>query len=117
LVGLKEGKIEQIFHGCRGQRLILFKGERGKAMPGLRCDDDARTTPGNDIAELFQHERRAIQIDFEDRCRRRLRWRDACRMDQPCDGAQARGRFDERMHGLARGRVDRGDAHIVSGVA
>ena len=38
-------------------------------------------------------------------------------MDQPGDVAQTRGRLDERMHGLARGRVDRRDAHLVSGVA
>ena len=69
LVGLKEGKTEQLFHGRRGQRLVLFDGERRKAMPGLRRDDDASATAGDDIAELFQHERRAIQIDFEDRRR------------------------------------------------
>ena len=38
-------------------------------------------------------------------------------MDQPCYVAQSRGRLDERMHGLARGHVDRRDAHFVSGVA
>ena len=37
-------------------------------------------------------------------------------MDQPGDLAQTRGRLDERMHGIARGRVDRRDAHLVSGV-
>ena len=37
-------------------------------------------------------------------------------MDEPGDLAQARGRLDERMNGLARGRVDRRDAHVVSGV-
>src|SRR5215211_9089601 len=38
-------------------------------------------------------------------------------MDQPGDVAQTRGRLDERMHGLARGHVDRRDARFVSGVA
>jgi hypothetical protein len=38
-------------------------------------------------------------------------------MDQPCYVAQSRGRLDERMHGLARGHVDRRDARFVSGVA
>src|SRR5215216_5682913 len=37
-------------------------------------------------------------------------------MDQPGDVAQTRGRLNERMHGLARGRVDRRDARFVSGV-
>ena len=69
LVGLKKGKTEQLFHGRRGQRLILFDGERGKAMPRLRRDDDTGATAGDDVAELFQNERRAIKIDFEDRRR------------------------------------------------
>ena len=86
-------------------------------MPGLRRDHDARAAAGDDVAELFQHERRAVQIDLEDRRRRRLRRRDAGGMDQPGDLAQARGRLDQRMHGLARGHVDRRDAHLVSGVA
>src|SRR5215211_716817 len=37
-------------------------------------------------------------------------------MDQPTDVAQSSGRLDERMHGLARGSVDRRDARFVSGV-
>ena len=69
LVRLKEGKTKQLFHGCRGQRLILFDAERGKAMAGLRGDDDTSATARDDAAELFQHERRAIQTDFEDRRR------------------------------------------------
>jgi hypothetical protein len=69
LVGLKEGKIEQLFRGRRGQRFVLFDAERGKAMPGLRRYDDPGPTAGDDVAELLQQERRAIQIDFEDRRR------------------------------------------------
>jgi hypothetical protein len=38
-------------------------------------------------------------------------------MNQPGDIAQTRCPLDERMHGLAQGRVDRRDAHVVSGVA
>jgi hypothetical protein len=117
LVGPKEGKTEQLFRGRRGQRLVLFDAERGKAMPGLRRDDDPGPTAGDDVAELLQHERRTIQIDFEDLSRWGLRGGDASGMDQPCDVAQRRGRLDERVHGLARGRVDRRDARFVSGVA
>ncbi len=73
-------------------------------------------TAGDDIAELFQHECCAIQIDFEDRCRWRLRRGDTGRMDQTSDVAQIRGRLDKRMQVLARGHVDYGDAHLVSGV-
>lgn len=38
-------------------------------------------------------------------------------MDQPGDVAQIRCPLDERMYGIARGCIDRCDAHIVSGVA
>ena len=38
-------------------------------------------------------------------------------MDQSCDVAQAGGRLDECVDGLARGNVDRRDAHLVPGVA
>jgi hypothetical protein len=38
-------------------------------MPGLRGDDDTSAATGDNAAELFQHKRRAIQIDFEDRSR------------------------------------------------
>jgi hypothetical protein len=68
-VGLKERKTEQLFHRCCGQCFILFDGEWGKTMPGLRGDDDTSATASDDIAELFQHERRTIKIDFEDRRR------------------------------------------------
>jgi hypothetical protein len=61
--------LSNFLDGCRGQRLVLFDSERGKAMPGLRGDDDTSATARDDAAELFQHERRAIQIDFEDRRR------------------------------------------------
>src|SRR5215213_9171452 len=37
-------------------------------------------------------------------------------MDEAGDVAQTRGRLEERMHGLARGHVDRRDARFVSGV-
>ena len=73
LVGLKEGKTEQLFCGRRGQRLVLFDAERGKAIPGLRGDDDPGSTAGDDVAELFQDERGAIQIDCEKRRRLCLR--------------------------------------------
>lgn len=69
LVGLKERKIEQLLHRCCGQRFILFDGEWGEAMPGLRRDNDTCATAGDDIAELLQHECCAIKIDFEDRRR------------------------------------------------
>ena len=66
LIGLKEGKIEQLFHGCRSQRLVLFGRERRKTVPRLRCDDDRLAATCDDFAELFQYERHAIEVHFQD---------------------------------------------------
>ena len=116
LAGLEEGKAEQLLDGRRGQRFVLFDGERGQAVPGLRRDDDPRAAAGDDVAELLQHEGRAVQVNLEDRYRRRLRGGHPGGMDQSGDLAQARRRPDERLHGLTRGHVHRGRAHLVSGV-
>ena len=50
-------------------------------MPRLRRDYNASAPSGDDIAELFEHERRPLQVDFKDRRRSRLRWGDAGCMD------------------------------------
>ena len=88
----------------------------GKAVPRLRGDDDASPAAGDDVAELLQHERRAVQIDFEDRCRRRLRRGDAGGVDQPGDVADTVAVSTSACTGLARGHVDGRDAHLVPGV-
>ena len=49
-----------------------------RSAPASRCPDcDAITTPepprGDDVAELLEDERRAVQVDLQDRRRRRLR--------------------------------------------
>jgi len=67
--------------------------------------------------QLFEHERRAVEIDLEDRRRRCLRGGDTGSMDQPSDLSKPAGRFDERLHSLTRGHVDCRDTHIVTGVA
>ena len=69
LIGLKEGKTEQLFHRRCCQCFVLFDRERRQAMTGLRRDDNTSTATGDDIAEFLQDERRAIQVDFQDRCR------------------------------------------------
>ena len=81
-------------------------------MPGLRRDHNASAAAGDDIAELLQHERRAIQIDLEDRRRRGLRGGNTGGMDEAGDVADRRGRLDKRMHRLARGNIDGRGAHL-----
>jgi hypothetical protein len=73
--------------------------------------------PSDDVAELLEHERRAVQVDLQHRLGRRLRRRDSSRVDQPGDVPEACGLLDERMNGLAVGRVDRRNADVVARVA
>jgi tellurite resistance protein len=69
LVGRKERNTVQLFHWSCREGVVLFDSERRKAMAGLRSNDNTSAATCDDIAELFQYERRAIQIDFEDPCR------------------------------------------------
>jgi hypothetical protein len=64
-VELKEWKLEQLLYGGYSQRFVLLDGERRKPMPGLRCDHDASSPASDHVAKLFQHERRAVHIHFE----------------------------------------------------
>jgi hypothetical protein len=82
LIGLQEVKAEQLLHGRRGQRSVLLDGQRRQAVPRLRRDHDARPGRCDDVAEFLEHQRCAVQVDLQDRRRRRLRRRDAGRVDQ-----------------------------------
>jgi hypothetical protein len=116
LVGLQERKVEELLHGRHRQRLILLNGKRRQSVPGLRGDHDPRAARSDDVAERFEHERCPVQVDLEDRLRRRLRRGNPGRVDQPGDLSQPGGVLDEPMHGLARRRVDRRDGHVVAGI-
>lgn len=102
LVGLKHRQREQFVGRRHRQHLILFGAQPGQPVPGLRRDHDARTAFCNDVAEGFKHERRAVQVDVEDRGRRCLRRRDAGGVDQSDDVTARGGHADERLHRRAR---------------
>jgi len=70
-------------------------------MSRLGCDDDSSTTAGDDLAELFQHERRTVKIDLEDRFQRSLREGDTGSVKETGDVAQAGGLLGKRMNGVA----------------
>lgn len=68
-----EQRVRQQLVGCRGrQRGILLRGEGAEAMPGLGRDDHPGTALGDDLPDLFQDDRRPVQVDGQDRRRRRL---------------------------------------------
>jgi len=85
-------------------------------VAGLRCDDYGRAATGDDAAELLQHERRAIEIDLEDRRGRGLRGGHARGMDKSAHLPKASGGCDERFNRLSRGHVHRRGAYVVTGV-
>ena len=117
LVRLEHRKSEQLVGGRGRQRLVLLGRQRREAVPRLRGDDDARSAARDDVAELLEHERGAIQIDLQDGGRRCLGGGDAGGMDDAGDVAERRGCLDERVDRLARGDVDDGGAHLEPGVA
>ena len=65
LVSLEERQAEQIFHGCRRQRLVLLDRQRWKAVPRLRCDDNAGTTAFDHISERFEDQCGTVHINPE----------------------------------------------------
>ena len=50
-------------------------------MSGLRRDDNTRSATGYHVAEPLENKCRAIEIDLQDRLRRRLRRRNTSGMD------------------------------------
>lgn len=86
-------------------------------MSRLRGDYDAGSAGRDDGAKFFQHESRAIKINFQDRGRRCLRGGDASGMDDAGDGANRGGFLDQRVDRFARGNVNGRSAHIEPCVA
>ena len=99
----------------RGPRFAPRSARPSDARTG--CDDDAGAAASDDVAELLEHERGAIEIDREDRRRRRLCGGDACGVDDASDFAERRGGLDERVERFARGHVDGRGAHLEAGIA
>ncbi len=79
------------------------------------------TTPaptlGDDLAEGFEHERRPVQVDFQNGFRRGLRRRDACGMHQAVNVAHGARLADERLDRRAVGDIDGRRRHLEAGVA
>jgi hypothetical protein len=77
LVRLEHRKSEQLIGEGGRSRLVLLGRQRREAVSRLRSDHDARPAARDHIAEFFEHERGAVQIDLQDRGRRCLRRREA----------------------------------------
>ena len=88
LIGLKHREFEQLFNRRRCERRILLGREWRQAVPGLGRDHDASAAARDDIAKFFQHQRRSVEIDLEDRFRRRLGRGNAGGMDDTGDLAK-----------------------------
>ena len=72
LVGLEHRERQQLVGRGRRQRGVLLGGEGAESVPGLRRDDHAGAAARDDVSELLEHERGAVQVDREDRRRRGL---------------------------------------------
>lgn len=85
-------------------------------MARLRRDDDAGPTPGRHLPELLEHDCGAVEIYLKNRFWRCLTGRHASGVDKADDLADARRPPDQCTHRLARGHVDRRNAHLVASV-
>ena len=59
-------KAQAYTHDDGVMRFLVVVNEGAQPVPGLRRDHDAGTTWGDDIAELLEDQRGAVQIDRED---------------------------------------------------
>ena len=116
LVGLQHRQREQLLGRCGRQRGVLLGGEGAEPVPGLGGDDDAGAAGGDDVAELLEDHRGAVQVDVEDRRRRRLARRDAGGVDEAGDVAEGGGGLDEGLDRRAGGDVDGRGADREPGV-
>ena len=71
-------------------------GQGPQPVAGLRGDDDCGAAGGDDLAELLEHQGRAVEVDAQDQLRRCLGRRDSGGMDDAGDLTQAAGVLDQR---------------------
>ena len=64
LVRLEHRQAEQLLDGVVASALFCSTVSARQAVAGLRRDHDAGTAARDDVAELLQHERGAVQIDL-----------------------------------------------------
>lgn len=102
---------EQVVGRRGGQLLVLLGRQRREPVARLGGDDHARPAGGDDLAELLEHDRGAVEVDRQDRRRRRLARRDARGVDDAPQLAESRGLRGEFAHRLTGGDIDRGRAH------
>ena len=116
-IRLEHRQSKQLVGGRRRKGSVLLGGQRRQPVSGLRRDDDAGAAARDDIAELLEHERGAIQIDGEDRCRRGLRRRNTRSVDHAGYVAKRGGLLHERADRLARRHVDGHSTDPETGIA
>jgi len=116
-VWLQERQIEHGFDRGGRQQVVLLCGQRPHAMARLRRDHHARSALCDHFAKAIEQQRGAIKVDLQDRLDRRLRGRDARRLDQVGDFAQRSCRGDQRLYQAPRGNIDVCGMGIIARIA
>jgi hypothetical protein len=57
---------EQLVGGGGCQRSVLIGCEGAETVTGLRGNDNTGAAGGDDVAELLENDRRAVEVDGED---------------------------------------------------
>lgn len=103
----QEGQLAEFVGRRPGQRLVLRRVERREHVASHARDDQAGSAGGDHAPELLEHERRADQVDGQNRRRRRLHRRDTRGVHHVDDLAEGGGRLRQGVHRLARGHINR----------
>lgn len=117
LIGLKHREGEQLIGGRGREQPVLLGAQRREAMAGLQGDDDAGAAAGDNVSELFQHQRGAVEIDLQDGAGRCLRGRDARGVDHAGHVSLRRGRPGERVDRWPRRDIDGRGGGVEPGIA
>ena len=65
LIRLQHLKPEQVVRPCHCQGSVLLRSQRWKAVPGLRRDDNARSTTSDGVAEFLQHKGCTVEVHLQ----------------------------------------------------
>jgi hypothetical protein len=76
--------------------LLVLRRELTHHVTRHARDDEAGAALGDDLAELLEHHRRAIEVDLEHLLQRRHVGRKACGVDHLHDRAERRSRLRQR---------------------
>ena len=104
-IRLQEIEREQFLSRRHGERLVLLRRELCHAVPGLTGDRHACAAARDDLADLLEKHRRAVEVDLQDGFDACLAGREPRAVDEHLDLSVFLCLFDEGADGGAVGEI------------